>query len=1510
MSIKNCYKKLLRILILISIFEVVYLLAVPRMMEHFINKDTIKNAVKAKTNAEINYSRIKVKTHILPYLTFKTKDISLFSQEDESPLINARDVDVKISILPLLRKKLNLKHIYSSNTDINITRNSDGQYNFENLFKKENKKPSFKIHYGSLVVGVQNYKLNLNDEFLNQHVTFDGAPFLIKNKLKKNYFTLNTEGNILNKQSEASTYEINLKAGYPKDYKHIGKDLINGKCILYNVDLNPIFPVVQKLTNNQIKKFGGYVDYIQFSADKTANDKTQVSLNTQFKDVIFDKEGWENYIQANGENKVDASVDLKDDVITLNSFHYKADKVNIRSNGKILVKKNPDLDIDIEVKDSRTENIASILPPTLVPEYRTIEKVKRYGLYGDMNGKVNIKGTVPHPNITGFATGRNLHILDEPMHKLHTGTVDLVFDKNILNMDILVDMFNNQKARIKGYTYMYRDGVNDVKIETTDNIDFPLAQKIVVPISKVFNFMLGPIPDMNITSGKGVIDMRIRGSIDFIDMHGYSKFDKAALTYNGLYANIHNGKGRLDFDGDVISFKSDKVYVKNNFIDIDGKVKINDNLDFNISSNKAEAKDVLELVNKSPLLKDVKAGLAVITSASGPMNLKLNINSKIVPVPFGQPPLPPEEAFVDMKVKGKADLLNNNATIIGFDTPLHDIKGDVDFSETITDINNIDAVCLKSPINIKGKIINDIKTKTPDVDIIITGDKIYYGDTVQFLTRSYMYPDFYPDLSSLYNLNSQHDLYFKYKAKSKDFLTSKAYAVMNFIKDTSDSPLKAKDGRIIMKNANVFVEDVDADLLGANLKINGDVKRVDTLKPLYNLDIKADKFNLENLNNIDNYSIVPNEAKSVISAFKDFSGYADMDITLNRSIISGNLNVYNPKFIHTQTGIPFNFDDFTVNINNDKVSSDNISGNIGSMPLFTKLNLSNIYREPALDGYFTTKLTNDFVQKYLPKEISSIIKLVGDINLSSDIKGTQKNLNILPKLTFYPDSDVIVDNISLGETADTREFSGSINLTPNEINVHKLDYIKYIASQNNTEYPVVFATGNGILTFNKAKNTYIPKELKIKTEKNLPAKLLNVFLKKPIFKQGSLSCDMKYIFDEANKTAKVFGEMDSRNLDIPLFDTVVKNIKIEAKNDDINIDLFGFMNDSRIKLSSLLKNNLYYTPKVKSLILSADEINNDKLFRSLSQVRKAMTSNNEIKNVDFNGINIENAKINIKKLIIKSLVAENLKSSFSIDANGIFNADNITVDVGQGNIEGTLRYDLTSSAFKGDFELTNVDSSYIAETLFDGKNQIYGNANGKIVINSQGYTDEEIIKNLSGFILFEITDGRMPKLGSLEYLLRASNIIKSGITGLTINSILGLLNLVKTGYFSNINGSCIIEDGVAENIEIFSTGENLSLYIHGDYDIADTEAHMEILGKLSNRISTIFGTLGNTSLNTFFKLIPGISLFDFGRKDFIEDVEKIPSFTNGDYDARVFQAIIDGDINSSNYVQSFKWVRN
>ncbi len=1487
MGIRKRLKKLLfGIIVIIALVECSYLFILPVCADKYIPENFTIN------NTNIHIENIKIKTHILPKLNISASKLEIKN------FIDARNLQINVSLFDLLRKNVNINRLDSDNIFLTITYDKDGCFNFEKLFASDkNKKLNLILKNNTVNIG--SYKLVYKDENLDKTSTIQGFPLVLNIKDKDN-MTIKTKGNIISNQEE-SEFDIDLSAKLP--LADINSDLVKGKCFIYNLDLDMIFPYLKKYYDKNIKKFSGKVKYIQLS-----DEDNKVVFNTYFSDLVFDKENWKNYVWAKGENIVKTSFSFEKDIINVHSFNYKADNIDIKADGTVdLEGKKINLDVNTTIEKSKAENIASILPPTLVPKYMTIEKIKNYGVYGDIEAEIQIKGQIPQPNITGYVKADNVHVLDKSLHKLHKGTVFIRFDKRILNMDILVNMFNNQKATVKGYVYMFRDGINNVTVKTTDNIDFPLAQKIIVPISKVFNFQLGPIPDMNIKSGSGIIDVNIKGNMSFVNIDGFSDFHNAVLSYNGLYGVVDKGKGRLDFKDDVISFKSEQAFVKSNPLSVEGRVKINDNLDFNISSTKAKAEDLLEIINNSTLLKDVKDGLKVITGAEGNTRLFVNLKAKIVPVPFGHPPLPPEEAFEDMKVKGSLYLFGDSCFIEGFKTPIESIKGIVDFTETVVDINNLSAVSGTSPVTIYGKIINDLKTKIPDVDLTVTSKSVNLKDTIRFLTKSYLYPENYPDLSSLYNIASKHDLYFKYKAKAVDFITDKAYAEMNFINDNEDNPIKAKSGRIILNKSTVTVDNVNASLYDSNLSVNGNVLRVDTINPIYNLKIQTDNFNFENLNDVSKITIMPDKLKCIIEQFKNFKGFSDLDISIDKNIFKGEIYVKNLSMQHKKTNIPVVFDSFPVIFKENKIIIDNMTAKVADMPLFGDFTLSDCFTKPKIFGYFTSKLTNNFIKGYLSEDVMKNISLEGDIGFSSKIKGEINNLIIEPKLVLNPDADITIGGINVGDVNEKREFKGKINILKDKILINDFNYTKYIASQNNKMNTIVFATSKGELAIKNGK--IIPKIFEMKTNKNLPARILNVFLKTPVLTQGSFNCDIKYMADFVRKTSKITGNLDCRNLDIPLFDSIVKNIHLSADDNKINLSLFAFITDSKVNVNSIIKNNFSQQPQVEALNIYVDQIDRNKLFERFSQIHTAMNTNNKIKNMDLNGLSIANGHLEVKELLIKSLVAKNFTSDFNVDKNGIFNAQNMNVDISQGSIKGKMSYNLSTTAVKGDFELNNVDSNYIAETLFEGKNQIYGNANGKMYLKTKGMTDTEMINNLSGNVSFNISDGRMPKLGSLEYLLRASNILKSGLTGFTLNSILELLNLVKTGYFSNIYGSCNIENGIAKNIEIFSKGENMSLYIHGNYDIADSHADMEVLGKLSNRISTIFGRLGNTSLNTFFRLIPGISLLDFGRKDFIEDVEKIPSFTGGDYEARIFQAIINGNINESGYVQSFKWVK-
>ena len=98
------------------------------------------------------------------------------------------------------------------------------------------------------------------------------------------------------------------------------------------------------------------------------------------------------------------------------------------------------------------------------------------------------------------------------------------------------------------------------------------------------------------------------------------------------------------------------------------------------------------------------------------------------------------------------------------------------------------------------------------------------------------------------------------------------------------------------------------------------------------------------------------------------------------------------------------------------------------------------------------------------------------------------------------------------------------------------------------------------------------------------------------------------------------------------------------------------------------------------------------------------------------------------------------------------------------------------------------------------------------------------------------------------------------------------------------------------------------MYMTGAYDIVYSNADMKIFGSLSKNITSVFGKIKNASLTTLFNTIPGIN--DTTEKlKLQEDIGKIPNINDVTDIYRIFTADINGDINGTNYVKSFRWVK-
>ncbi len=893
---------------------------------------------------------------------------------------------------------------------------------------------------------------------------------------------------------------------------------------------------------------------------------------------------------------------------------------------------------------------------------------------------------------------------------------------------------------------------------------------------------------------------------------------------------------------------------------------------------------------------------------SGPAAFKLNIKAKISN--YSAIMKDPKEALKDMETQGSLTLKDAKGYLKGFNVPLTNVKGIVDFSQTSVKLNNLTAKIGNSPIKVYGQITNNLITNTPNVNVFAESKNVLLKDSIMFLLESELAQDFKQINLPINKISGKHDLFLNYTAATKDFDISAITVKATFQNLKTEKAPAITSGKILLDNGTLRIENLNTKVYNTSAKISGKVTNLTAKQPSFDVSFKANNLSLSALNIIDKYDFITPAIKNALAQYSDFSGTADLALKLNNMNINGDIKLSDLKFIHKLSKTPITVNAANLKLQSSKLIADSIDANIGSAPFYANFIVSNILTKPSIKGFLTTKLTDEFVENYINTKMTYPIKVKGDIALSADFAGDLNHLDVEHRLKFNEGSDLSYLSANLGDQNDTREIIGNFSITPNFINIKKLEYIKYITSQNNKPYPVNFAVIKGNLY--KKNNKFEVDSMLLKTNNYLPTRLLNFAFKKSVLKQGTFNCTLFYKANTKTNIPKVFGNIDFKNIDIPLYDTVIKDISIESTRNIINVDIKGISFDSDFTINSKIANNLALPIDIKDINIISEKLNYDKLLDNLTKMSletyKNKTSQNVQPNIDFNTIFIEKGHFQANDISFKSLPAKNLTADFVFDKNSVLKVNNISFDVAGGTLSGDAEYDANSRNLETTLLSKNVDANLMSDALFNMKGQIYGKMDGQLYIHTKGSSQEERLRNLSGLVYFSIKDGRMPKLGSLEYLLRASNILKSGVTGLTINSIIDIINPVKTGHFSTINGSFALEEGIAKNIEIYSKGENLSIYLKGKYDLVNSNADMKVLGKLSNKITTILGPIGNTSINSIFNLIPRMALSDPDRAKFMKDISKVPGldFTNDDF--RVFQAKIDGNINGNAYVSSFKWI--
>lgn len=1405
------------------------------------------------SNYEINIQSPKLSLSVLPTVGFSAEKIKI-KEKQTNDYTSVNNLKIKFRILPLFSGKFHINSISASNLSVNsmlkdkIELDKDFIYNLKNTRIKCDK------------IILDEFMISLRQKELKTPIIYTGKNICFQRNGR--YIKMNLESKI-DIQNSLSTAKINL---FLPENNNIKKSVIDVK--ITNFNLEPLGKYLKQYMPKDFIEAKGLIDInVDKSKLSAAVKNCKIIMKDSAKSIVFPDT---LYINSN--------FNLTSKIINFENFEIKSKNINAILKGSIsnyLDKPITQLNLNVDLHKSRVEDIVDMLPPVVIEEFN-VYKLKKYKFYGDSIGNFSIKGDITEPEINGDIFIEN-GILIKPIKNARGAVIKLHFTGKYVNFDVNVPAGGAEKVFVKGGVELYNVKYADMHIWSTKNVDLRLAEEKVVPLHEILNFIIGPVPIMDI-EGKGDINIIVKGNRQNPHVWGILNLRNVRTFFNDIpNLLLTDAEAVLKFNDETAEFKTKKGRVNNQNISVNGICSLAGKFDFNAKSNGQDLGYLYNALKTSgPMLDDIKKILPELESAGGKTNLDLKIYGDV-------------KYIEDLKFnkncysKGKIELLGNTLKMQGMS--INNVKGLLNFDGT--DANaNVNAMLGTSKISAKANIKNSIAS----LDISIP--ELNFKDIISGDLRKEI-----------------GDIFLCVIAKYKGKINPVEYDKINFnatvLNSSSENKLKLSSGEIILDNNRLNVKNLKGSIVDTNsgFDINLRADNV-TDKANINGEVKLTGFNLSNINLFAASSIIPEDIKKALNMIKFNNGRINLNCRINNNKVNFYTDLGGISFEYVPLNIPVKIINGSLIMRNNNLRLNKINLLADKMPILIDGMVDDIFSKQHFDLYFNSKPQQEFIDKYINKNQIYPIKIKGDIVYSVKINGVKDDYNLNGNIRMSKDSSIYHLGATVGdvENAIILDIRTKI-LKQNILKIKEFSYDKIISSQGNRQTRLNMLKAHGGIDVYKDDLGF--HDLHIKTQNPTDARIFNIIFRKPNIKQGQFTSDLK--FNGRLSNPKLLGSFHIFETNIPFLDTTMKNINLNFKERTIELSSKGEILGNDIAIQGVLKNKLTQPYQIEKAILDTKLLDLNYIINKLklSQAENFQTFES-FEGFDLSTVIIKNLELNADSIHLRNISADNFEATASLNENKLVNVDNFKFNIANGILNGKFKYNLADNNTKLKLKADNIDANALTIALFDLNNQLYGDLTGDINLSCSGTNFENCMKTLNGKASFNVADGRMPKLGSLEYLLKAGNLLKGGITGISINSVIDIVTPLKTGDFSDINGNMIIKDGIAEKFEITTRGKDLSLFISGTYNFATAVADMEVFGLLSKKISTMFGPIGNLSLNTLFNAIPGIDL----SKDtvILEKINKIPGIELSSKAYRRFIAEIKGNINGEDYVTSFKWI--
>lgn len=1446
-------KRILYKYILVTIFVLIFWLGVlPFIFSKAV--PVVCENLTYNTEYNVKVKNVRIQTSIIPIALIKADEINVSSKKDSNN-IKIDNLKLKIRILPLLSGKIHINELNFLSIQGNIEQKNDIIINKDLVSDIQNSK------FICDSVSVQNADIIINNIQSNQKIKYSAKRIFYK--LNRRYLKIDIDSKITVNNVVSG---IKLKTYLPRD-NNLSTSLMDIR--VSNFDISVFSDIIKKYYLNDLIDIQGLVN-IDF------NNK---HLNADFNNVFLKMSDADKSVILPENLQVVSDISLTSKKVLIKNAQILSKNINVIINGSIsdyLAKRIPETDINIRINKSKIEDFIGMLPIFKTEDIDSY-KLKKYKFYGDIIGNLSIKGDNLEPSILGSIYIDN-GVLTKPIPNAKGATVKLDFKGKYLNYDVNVPAGQNEKVMVKGGVELYNVKYADMRVWSTKNVDLATAEDKVVPLHEILNFVIGPVPIMDIT-GRGNIDIIIKGNRKNPHVWGDLIFKDTTAKFKEMPDLIlTNADAVLNFDDENAVFKLKKGFVDKRDINIDGTCNLAGKFDFDVKIQGQELAHLYKAIETSTIINDIKNMIPKAEDLKGLVNVSLKVYGNIKDIEYTKF----NENFF---VKGFMELLGNSLKLQG--VKIDSAKGKINFNNTNADIDLLSYIG-NSPLNVQA-VVND---KYADANISIP--KLNLRDIISSNET------FKQDFANIFvNVNA------KYKGATDKIEYENIDFFAKIIEVGKNNKLNISKGTIILKNGKLVIKDLNGNFTGTKSSFNVNLQADNITKnPVFNGRMLLKDFELNLLNLLAEINIIPNECRDIINNVKFNKGKINTDIKVSNNNFNASTNIGGIELIYVPLNLPIKIINGSIYLRKHFLGLNKINLIADNMPILIDGGISNIFKTQDFDITINSKPNQDFVDKYINNNRIYPLKLKGDIVYNVNLKGLKDNFHLDSEINLSKDSSVYYLGATVGdvENAIIMNLKADI-LKQTIIKIKDFSYDKLIDSQGKRRTRLNMLKASGGLELLKDDLRY--KDLRVKTSHPTDVRILNILFRKPNIKQGQFTSDLR--FNGSLSNPHLIGTFNIVETNIPFLDIIMKKLSFVFKDKTIDIVSNGEVLGNDVNFKGTLRNKLippYYieNAKVDTKILDFNYITNK--LKSV-QINESSTLDS-FGTFNLNDTVINNLKINADEIRLRNLIAQNVNAKLYLSDKKVFNISNFNFDIANGTLNGSFLYNLNNSNAGIKIKAKNINANDMSIALFDLGNQIYGDLTGEVEISCVGSDFNKCMQTLNGAMMFDVKDGRMPKLGSLEYLLRAGNVLKGGLTGLSINSVIDILTPLKTGDFSEIYGKMSIKDGITNDIEISSKGKDLSIFITGSYNFASANAEMEVLGLLSKKISTLFGPLGNVSLNTLLNVVPGVDLAKDSK--LLEKINKIPGIEFNSKSFRKFIAEINGNINGDNYVRSFKWI--